>query len=80
MIRFLRRLDLRRLPAWLADFIFGFDYFLSYSHRDGLDYPAALAQRLSASGFRVFLDKQIYGLSAICLLTPWRSRAGTVGW
>jgi WD40 repeat protein len=74
MSRFLRRLSVRGVPAWLADFIFGFDYFLSYSHRDGLEYPAALARRLVASGFRVFLDKEIYG-AGTDLRTATRRRA-----
>jgi hypothetical protein len=45
----------------LLDIVFGYDYFISYSHRDGLNYPRQLSERLKASGFSVFLDKEIYG-------------------
>jgi|GEM_PF-4028784 len=44
----------------VLDLLFGYDYFISYSHSDGLNYPRQLAERLKASGFSVFLDKEIY--------------------
>ena len=40
--------------------MFGYDYFISYSHADGMEYPAGLAARLEQSGFRVFLDSSDY--------------------
>lgn len=45
---------------WLNDQIFGYDFFISYSHNDGLRYPAALNGRLKQLGFKVFLDKTEY--------------------
>lgn len=44
----------------LTDWVFGYDYFVSYSHRDGKTYPRRLKERLEASGFRVFLDQTEY--------------------
>ncbi len=44
----------------LLDRLFGYDYFISYAHGDGLEYPAKLAKRLEQSGFRVFLDAAEY--------------------
>lgn len=48
-------------PQRLLDIVFGYDYFISYSHHDGLNYPRQLSERLKASGFSVFLDKEVYG-------------------
>jgi tetratricopeptide (TPR) repeat protein len=45
---------------WLNDRIFGYDFFISYSHNDGLFYPATLNERLKQLGFKVFLDKTEY--------------------
>jgi WD40 repeat protein len=44
----------------LADWLFGYDFFISYSQRDGLNYPAALEQRLESIGYKVFLDRIEY--------------------
>jgi tetratricopeptide (TPR) repeat protein len=49
--------------TWLAravDFVFGYDFFISYSHDDGKNLPALLQGRLEESGFRVFLDQSGY--------------------
>ena len=49
--------------AWirrLGDLLFGYDFFVSYAHADGEDYPRALADRLQEKGFRVFLDSRVY--------------------
>jgi len=42
------------------DRLFGFDFFISYSRRDGTQYPTALAARLSKAGYDVFLDTNVY--------------------
>jgi WD40 repeat protein len=42
------------------DAVFGYDFFLSYSHSDGMAYPARLKNRLEAVGFKVFLDQTEY--------------------
>ena len=41
----------------MVDWIFGYDFFISYSHRDGLGYPRHLKARLEQAGFKVFLDQ-----------------------
>jgi tetratricopeptide (TPR) repeat protein len=46
--------------ARLVDWVFGFDFFLSYSHGDGKCYPQGLKRRLEQAGFRVFLDQTEY--------------------
>ena len=38
------------------DAVFGYDFFLSYSHSDGMAYPARLKNRLEAVGFKVQLE------------------------
>jgi DNA-binding FrmR family transcriptional regulator len=44
----------------LIDFLFGYDFFISYAHADGMFYPQQLADRLQERGFTVFLDKRVY--------------------
>ncbi len=44
----------------LADYLFGYDFFLSYSHGDGTNYPRQLCQSLQKAGFSVFLDQSDY--------------------
>jgi hypothetical protein len=45
----------------ILDFVFGYDFFISYSHRDGMIYPQQLADRLKREfNFRVFLDTREY--------------------
>jgi tetratricopeptide (TPR) repeat protein len=43
-----------------VDWIFGYDFFISYSHGDGLNYPRQLKQRLQHAGFKAFLDQTEY--------------------
>ena len=43
-----------------GDFLFGFDFFISYAHDDGLHYPQKIADLLHAKRFRVFLDSRVY--------------------
>jgi hypothetical protein len=40
-----------------VDWVFGYDFFLSYSHGDGTRLPQFLKERLAQIGFRVFLDQ-----------------------
>ncbi|MGE3230155.1 MAG: toll/interleukin-1 receptor domain-containing protein [Hyphomicrobium sp.] len=42
------------------DWIFGYDFFLSYSHSDGLNLPRHIKDRLTRAGFHVFLDQTEY--------------------
>jgi hypothetical protein len=42
------------------DYVSGYDFFISYSHEDGLTYPIQLKQRLEQAGFKVFLDQTGY--------------------
>src|SRR5208282_1531213 len=44
----------------LIDLVFGYDYFISYSHSDGANYPTKLADRLETSGYSTFLDNRVY--------------------
>jgi hypothetical protein len=49
--------------SWLAaavDFLFGYDFFISYAHADGKEYPRRLRARLGANGYRTFLDEEGY--------------------
>jgi WD40 repeat protein len=43
-----------------VDWLFGFDFFISYAHDDGKIYPQRLKQRLEQAGFRAFLDQTEY--------------------
>ena len=45
------------------DFIFGYDFFISYTRRDGgKDYAEGLARRLKAAGFQIFFDSDEYAM------------------
>lgn len=44
----------------LADWLFGYDYFISYAHDDGTDYPRKLYKQLKEARFSVFLDTSVY--------------------
>lgn len=49
--------------AWssrIADAVFGYDFFISYSQRDGTSQPLGLKNVLESRGFRVFLDQTDY--------------------
>jgi len=50
----------RSLVRRLLDFVFGYDFFISYSWSDGAAYATALASRLEADRFAVFLDRTDY--------------------
>jgi WD40 repeat protein len=42
------------------DFVFGYDFFISYSHSDGSNYPVRLKEHLQQAGFKIFLDVSEY--------------------
>src|ERR1700730_15565005 len=44
----------------IVDFVFGYDFFISYSQQDGLGYPFELKARLESAGFKDFLDRSEY--------------------
>jgi hypothetical protein len=44
----------------IADFFFGYDFFICYAHSDGNNYPRALAAALEKRGYKVFLDEREY--------------------
>jgi WD40 repeat protein len=48
------------LFARLTDWLFGYDFFISYAHGDGLNYPTLLEKLLKGLGYKVFLDKNDY--------------------
>ena len=48
------------LIARLVDRVFGYDFFISYSHGDGMRLPRRIKERLEQAGFRVFLDQTEY--------------------
>jgi hypothetical protein len=50
----------RGLLRQALDFVFGYDFFISYAWSDGAVYAAALARQLEAEGFEVFLDREEY--------------------
>lgn len=58
--RQLRKFSVGGLLGRVADLFLGYDFFISYSHRDGPKYVADLHQRLQALGYRVFLDTREY--------------------
>jgi NADPH:quinone reductase-like Zn-dependent oxidoreductase len=43
------------------DFVFGYDFFISYSWDDGRVYAQKLARLLGDQGFEVFLDRERFG-------------------
>lgn len=51
---------MKHLTQRAVDWVFGYDFFLSYSHDDGVCYPNKLKHRLEKLGFRVFLDQTEY--------------------
>lgn len=44
----------------IFDRIFGYDFFISYSHADAPGYAAQLHDQLNARRFNAFLDKRVY--------------------
>jgi hypothetical protein len=52
--------EARPLLRRLLDFVFGYDFFISYCWNDGGKYALALSRRLEKEGFEVFLDRDDY--------------------
>ena len=52
--------ETRSILRRAIDFLFGYDYFISYAWVDGRDYAVALARELAAMGFECFLDSKDY--------------------
>jgi TIR domain len=48
------------LIARAVDRVFRYDFFVSYSHGDGMRLPQRIEERLEQSGFSVFLDQMEY--------------------
>jgi hypothetical protein len=40
----------------IIDFVFGYDFFVSYAWEDGRDYASPLAEALEHRGFECFID------------------------
>ncbi len=53
-------LQSRSLFVRIADWVYGFDFFVSYAHADGSEYARQLKADLETRGFRVFLDEHEY--------------------
>jgi|CXWL01.1.fsa_nt_gi WD40 repeat protein len=65
----------RSMLSRLVDHFFGYDFFVSYSHADGKEYPQRLAQALTARRFSVFLDADVYAVGdALTAATDRRVR------
>jgi TIR domain len=56
----------------LADFVFGYDFFISYKQDDGHHYPRGLAGALGKEGFKAFLDESGYSPGDDLLLNTRR--------
>ena len=55
-----------------VDFIFGYDFFISYRREDGVYYPDRLAERLQKQGFHCFLDKTGFSAGDVLSVTTER--------
>jgi TIR domain len=49
-----------RLANQVADYLFGYDFFISYSWSDGADYPRQLMEQLTRNGYTIFHDSRDY--------------------
>gem|GEM_PF-6282417 len=56
--------NLAKYPRVLVDALFGYDFFISYAHADGTDYPEKLSQDLTKLGFQTHLDTRDYHVGA----------------
>jgi hypothetical protein len=52
----------KELLGQVSDFLFGYDFFISYAHDDGDAYGKQLAAELRHFGYSVFLDTDVYTL------------------
>ena len=64
---------LRELSASLRDWVWGYDYFISYAHDDGIEYPNALKEYLERDGYRVCIDRDDFYTGA-ALVSSTRRR------
>lgn len=55
-----REKDSRSLFRQAVDWVFGYDFFISYCWADGREYALALERKLEAQGFNCFLDSSDY--------------------
>lgn len=62
MVNASRRQDRSSLFHKVVDYVFGYDFFISYCWADGRSYAQALQQQLEGQGFRVFLDSSDYAM------------------
>ena len=53
-------MKLRANLSRVADFVFGYNFFISYKRADGENYPQLLEQTLTKLGYAVFLDTRSY--------------------
>ncbi len=63
--------------AGIVRALFGFDFFISYAHDDGIEYPQALSRALEAEPYRykTHFDTRDYHIGDdLGLLTRWRVR------
>jgi hypothetical protein len=70
----------RSLVQRALDAIFGYDFFISYTRRDGgKEYAEALARRLRGAGFQIFFDSDEYAMGddwigcGIATIPEWRT-------
>jgi len=49
-----------QLARDVADYLFGYDFFISYSWSDGAAYPRQLMEQLTRNGYTIFLDSRDY--------------------
>lgn len=60
MIKQLAQINPSRWARTFVDYVFGYDFFISYKQSDGRFYPRQLSERLKHEGFKVFLDQGGY--------------------
>jgi len=62
MLELARKSEIKRtvLDQILPESFFGFDFFVSYSWRDGREYAIALTEQLKTRGFKCWLDSEDY--------------------
>jgi tetratricopeptide (TPR) repeat protein len=60
----------------VVDYLFGYDFFISYAHADGRNYPAQLRVLLRRANFKVFLDATDY-VPGLALTKATRRKVGS---
>ncbi|WP_166416101.1 TIR domain-containing protein [Cochlodiniinecator piscidefendens] len=53
-----------KFPRVFLNALFGYDFFISYAHADGTDYPEKLSRDLMKLGFQTHLDTRDYHVGA----------------